>query len=578
MSLTTVWGEQLDQNKPLPEYPRMQMKRNSYTNLNGLWEYQITSRKDEPDPDQWKQIVVPFALGTKLSGTKEILKPNQALWYRKQFSYTPSVMRTFLNFEAVDQICTVYLNGQEVATHEGGYTPFGLDVSHLISYQNVLVVRCVDESDQGIRASGKQKLEHGGMWYTPSSGIWQTVWLEDLGKEAIMDLKITPLYDAEKVQFDLAGDFTKAEIVISANGRAVHQGVTRGKQYIADLPEFRAWSTDDPFLYDVTIHTADDTIFSYFGMRKFSTGRDAAGMMRFMLNDQPLFLSGLLDQGYVPDGRMTYPADEAIRYELSTIRNMGFNMLRKHAKIECRRWYYHCDKMGILVMQDMPSGGFGEYNRHIMGELPTVGLRRLKDTGHPRFGKVSQKAREVYFEELDQMLDDLYNCPCIFSWCPFNEGWGQFESENVTKYIRAYDETRLIDSASGWFDQGCGDFLSLHNYFFPYRAKPDPKGRVVLLSEFGGFSYLDEHHSEAKQLYGYRKYKNRVELDQAVNELYETMIWKNIRRGLSGCIYTQVSDIEDECNGIFTYDRKVIKLNERRMRRMNERCMRRIMK
>lgn len=578
MALSTIWGEKLDREHPLQEYPRMQMRRNSYTNLNGIWEYQITKADDEPDASSWKEIVVPFALGTPLSGTDEILKPGQALWYRKQFSYTPSVLRTILNFEAVDQICTVYVNGLEVATHYGGYSPFSIDISDIVKYQNALMVRCFDDSDLGIRASGKQKMEHGGMWYTPSSGIWQTVWLEDIGNHAVEDLRITPDYEGEKVLIELEGNFSKAEVIVSAEGKVIHKGISYGKRYTVDLPDFRAWTVQDPFLYDLTIRTEDDAVTSYFGMRSFSCGHDAAGINRFMLNDEPLFLTGLLDQGYVPDGRMTYPDDEAMIYELSVIKNMGFNMLRKHAKVECRRWYYHCDRMGILVMQDMPSGGFGEWNKTVMATLPTLGLRKRKDTGVTNFGKISAKAKLAYYTELDEMISTLYNSPCIYAWCAFNEGWGQFDSADVTEHIRRMDPTRLIDSASGWFDTGCGDFLSLHNYFFPYRAKPDPLGRVVLLSEFGGFSYLEEGHAEADQLYGYRKYKDKVQLDQAVYELYEKMIWENIRRGLSGCIYTQVSDIEDECNGIFTYDRKVIKLNARRMRRMNERCIRRIVK
>ena len=578
MSLTTVWGESLNPEQPLQEYPRMQMRRNSYTNLNGIWEYQITDADDEPAADRWKPIVVPFALGTPLSKTEEILQPHQALWYRRQFSYTPGLKRTFLNFEAVDQICIVYLNGIELAAHYGGYTPFSVDVSDCISYQNSLMVRCFDDSDYGIRASGKQKLEHGGMWYTPSSGIWQTVWLEDLPEHAVEDLKITPCYEEEKAVLQFAGNFRSAEVVVSLQGKQIHRGFSEGFFYTVPLPDFKAWTPEHPVLYDVTIHTEDDTVTSYFAMRKFSCGNDAAGIPRFMLNDEPLFLTGLLDQGYVPDGRMTYPADEAMISELSAVKNMGFNMLRKHAKIENRRWYYHCDRMGILVMQDMPSGGFGEYNKTVMATIPTLGVRRQKDTGKTKFGKVSERAEKAYFAELDEMLAELYNSPCIFSWCPFNEGWGQFDSERVTNYIRSYDKTRLIDSASGWFDQGCGDFLSLHNYFFPYRAKPDKGGRVVILSEFGGYSYLEPGHSEAGELYGYKKFKDRIKLDQALNELYETMILKNIPRGLSGCIYTQVSDIEDECNGLFTYDRRVVKINTRRMRKMNDMCIRRIMK
>ncbi|MDO4414263.1 MAG: glycoside hydrolase family 2 TIM barrel-domain containing protein [Erysipelotrichaceae bacterium] len=575
MRLMTEWGKNIDLRAPLQEYPRPQLQRDSYTNLNGVWEYQITEKNGDPDPQKWKRIVVPFALGSVLSGTDEQLEPGKALWYRKQFAYKPSIMHTWLNFEGVDQYCTVYMNSIEVGSHEGGYTPFGFDVSSMIKYQNSLMLRCIDDSDSSEYAYGKQKVEHGGMWYTPSSGIWQTVWLEDLPEHAVQDIKITPDYDHSKVRMDLAGNFDQAQIVISANGRAVHQGVTEEKHYEADLIDFRPWTPEDPFLYDLYVKTEDDVVKSYFGMRKFAAGHDGEGIVRFCLNNRPLFFSGLLDQGYTPDGLMTYPADEVMIYELGKIKNMGFNMLRKHVKVECRRWYYHCDRMGILVMQDMPSGGV--YNYKWQTVMPTIGFRQ-EDHDNPKLGRSDEHSKQVYYEELDGMLDNLYNSTCIFAWCPFNEGWGQFDSKEVTDHIREYDETRLIDSASGWFDQGAGDFKSVHEYFLPFRVRPTKAGRIYILSEFGGYSYIEKGHSEAKELYGYKKFTDKLLLDDSVNNLYEKLIYRNIRKGLSGCIYTQVSDIEDECNGIFTADRKIIKIDEKKMRRMNERLYRRIVK
>ena len=575
MRLMTEWGKNIDLRAPLQEYPRPQLQRDSYTNLNGVWEYQITEKNGDPDPQNWKRIVVPFALGSVLSGTDEQLEPGKALWYRKQFAYKPSIMHTWLNFEGVDQYCTVYMNSIEVGSHEGGYTPFGFDVSSMIKYQNSLMLRCIDDSDSSEYAYGKQKVEHGGMWYTPSSGIWQTVWLEDLPEHAVQDIKITPDYDHSRVRLDLAGNFDQAQIVISANGRAVHQGVTEEKHYEADLIDFRPWTPEDPFLYDLYVKTEDDVVKSYFGMRKFAAGHDGEGIVRFCLNNRPLFFSGLLDQGYTPDGLMTYPADEAMIYELGKIKNMGFNMLRKHVKVECRRWYYHCDRMGILVMQDMPSGGV--YNYKWQTVMPTIGFSQ-EDHDNPKLGRSDERSKQVYYEELDGMLDNLYNSTCIFAWCPFNEGWGQFDSKEVTDHIREYDETRLIDSASGWFDQGAGDFKSVHEYFLPFRVRPTKAGRIYILSEFGGYSYIEKGHSEAKELYGYKKFTDKLLLDDSVNNLYEKLIYRNIRKGLSGCIYTQVSDIEDECNGIFTADRKIIKIDEKKMRRMNERLYRRIVK
>ena len=575
MAILSVWGEQLNEKKPLQEYPRMQLQRDSYTNLNGVWEYQITDPDKDPVPTLWKKIIVPFSPGSKLSGTDEILLPGRTLWYRKQFAYQPVPKQTWLRFEAVDQCCTVYMNGIEVGSHEGGYCPFGFDVSGMIKYQNSLMLKCTDDSDTGRFAYGKQKVEHGGMWYTPSSGIWQTVWLEDIGEHAVHDLKITPDCDAGSVIFDLAGDFSQAAITIAAEGKIVHRGLTNDKHYEAPMPDARVWTPDDPFLYDVYIQTEDDLIKSYFGMRKFSLGNDENGLVRFCLNDQPLFLSGLLDQGYTIDGGMTFPDDQAMVYELTKIKEMGFNMLRKHVKVECRRWYWHCDRLGILVMQDMPNGG--TYSFKDVTLLPTLGFHK-SDENNPALGRTDQLEKQIYYAELDAMMDELYNCTSLFAWCPFNEGWGQFSSLRVTDHIRRYDSTRLVDSASGWFDQGGGDFRSIHDYFFPYRTKPDKRGRAVLLSEFGGYSYIEWGHCEAVKLYGYKKFTDKLKMDQAVSALYEKMILRNIPLGLAGCIYTQVSDIEDECNGLFTADRKIIKIDEKKMRRINERCRRKLTK
>ncbi len=572
MAILSKWGEQLNEKKPLQEYPRMQLQRDSYTNLNGVWEYQITDGDASPVSSLWKKIIVPFSPGSKLSGTDEILLPGKTLWYRKQFAYQPVSKQTWLRFEAVDQCCTVYMNGIEVGSHEGGYCPFGFDVSGMIKYQNSLMVKVTDDSDQGRFAYGKQKIEHSGMWYTPCSGIWQTVWLEDMSEHAVHDLKITPDCEKNTVYFDLAGDFSQAAITISDGKGIVHRGLTIDRHYAAPIEHPHYWTPDDPFLYDVYIQTEDDIVKSYFGMRRFSIANDASGLKRFCLNDEPLFLSGLLDQGYTVDGGMTFPDDDAMVYELRKIREMGFNMLRKHVKVECRRWYYHCDRLGILVMQDMPSGG--RYDFKTMTLWPTLGFN--KDDTKADLGRSEAVEKQIYYAELDAMLDELYNAPCIFAWCPFNEGWGQFASARVTEHIRRYDSTRLIDSASGWFDQGAGDFRSIHDYFFPYRTKPDKKGRAVLLSEFGGYSYIEWGHCEAGELYGYKKFTDKLEMDNAIAALYEKIVLRNIPLGLAGCIYTQVSDIEDECNGLFTADRKIIKIDIKRMRRINDRCRRKL--
>jgi beta-galactosidase/beta-glucuronidase len=573
MSLMSPWGEKLDPTCPLPEYPRMLLQRSSYTNLNGMWEFQITGSSEKYREDAWERICVPFALGSKLSLTDKQLQPGQVLWYRRRFRYEARLPHTLLNFEAVDQVCEVFLNGLPVGGHRGGYAPFSLDVSGAVLPSNELIVRCTDDSDTGLYAYGKQRLKHGGMWYTPSSGIWQTVWMEDVSDGYVQDIRIQADYDTGDVSFQLSGNFSQAVISVAEDRKIIGRGVTNDGTYVMHLDRFRPWSPDDPFLYDVYVQTEDDTIKSYFGMRKFSAARDANGCTRFCLNGKPLFLSGLLDQGYSVDGLMTYPSDEAMEYELSTIRALGFNMLRKHVKVECRRWYYHCDQLGILVMQDMPNGG-GPYQDGVTLVWPTLGRRRIRDDQYEKFGRASETGRKIYYAELDAMLKELSGAVSVFAWVPFNEGWGQFDSAAVTQHIRQLDPVRLVDSASGWFDQKAGDFNSRHVYFRPFRAHPGRDERILLLSEFGGYSYLEPLHSEAKKLYGYRKYKDRLMLDNAVQDLYQKDILAQIPKGLCGCIYTQVSDVEDECNGLFTADRRILKIDSRRMRRINEKCIR----
>ncbi|MBO7703713.1 MAG: hypothetical protein J6S26_04630, partial [Solobacterium sp.] len=428
MTLLSPWGQSVDLKGPLPEYPRMQLQRGSFMSLNGEWDFQITNG-DEPDPlHGWARIYVPFALGSRLSGTDAALHPGEVLWMRKRFVYEPGAPVTVLNFEAVDQTAIVYLNGTEVGRHEGGYAPFSLDVTSAIRDKNELLVRITDDSDQGIYAYGKQKLENGGMWYTPSSGIWQTVWMEDLPAKAMQDIKITPDPVNSCVYLNMAGTFSQAVITVFAGKELVHRGITNKMDYTFTLDRIHPWSPDDPFLYTLYLQTEEETVKSYFAMRSFGMTHDTSGKLRFTLNGSPLFLSGLLDQGYTVDGLLTYPSEAAMIYELKKVKEMGFNMLRKHIKVECRRWYYLCDKLGILVMQDMPSGG-SPYDTLHTSWLPTIGFRKLSDQKLDKTGRTSEESRNAYYMELRQLLDTLYNCPCIFAWVPFNEGWGQFETD-----------------------------------------------------------------------------------------------------------------------------------------------------
>ena len=573
MTLLTPWGEQLDRNAPLQEYPRMQLQRDSYFSLNGIWQYQI-NQGEEPAADNWREIVVPFAPGSALSGTDENLKPGEVLWYRRSFTYPEAQNQVILNFEAVDQCCDVFVNNVPVGSHQGGFAPFSLDITAALKMENELLVRVVDDGDNSSFAYGKQKHENGGMWYTPTAGIWQSVWIEELKPGSVHDLKITPDYDGKAVYVRLAGNFQQAVINVFENRKLVHRGITVERDYVIPMDDFHPWSPEDPFLYDLYIETEDETIKSYFGMRKFSVGKDNKGIVRFMLNNRPYFFSGLLDQGYVSDGRMTYPSEDALLYEIRRIKAMGFNMLRKHGKVECRRFYYLCDKYGLLVMQDMPNGG-GPYDYFFTTIRPMARFLKAKDDQYKKFGRESEESRQNYYLELDHMLNNLYNSVCIFAWCPFNEAWGQFDSAKVTDYIRAYDTTRLIDSTSGWYDQGAGDFNSRHYYYFGFHV-PRQDGRILILSEFGGYSYLEWGHTEAKKLWGYKKFKDKIRLGEEIRRLFRNVILANIPKGVSGCIYTQVSDVEEECNGLFTTDRKILKIDERMMRQTNEKIIRSI--
>lgn len=575
MILLSPWGEQLNRSLPLNEYPRPQLVRDNWMNLNGMWECQIT---DGPEPSRhegWKPICVPFALGSLLSGVEDQLKPGQVLWYRRNFTYHPAENhhQVLLNFEAVDQCCVVYLNGLVAGQHEGGYAPFSVDITNLVKVENEMLVRVTDDSDQGIYVYGKQRLNHGGMWYTPSSGIWQTVWIEELPEHSMQDVKITPDPENGMVYLQMAGTFTQAVITVFADRKLIHRGMTSEMSYSIALADVHAWTPEDPFLYDLYIQTEDETVRCYFGMRRFSRGRDSSGRMRFQLNGKPVFLSGLLDQGYSCDGLMTYPSDEAMIFDIEKARDLGFNFLRKHVKIESRRWYYHCDRLGMLVMQDMPNGG-GPYDSSRVAVWPTLGRRNFPDTEYEKNGRADERGRREWYLELDAMLDMLYNSVSVFAWVPFNEGWGQFDTKQAVDRIRSYDSTRLVDAASGWFETGCGDFDSRHVYFRPFRMPHQRDDRILLLSEFGGYSYLEPQHSQAVKLYGYRKYRDRIRLNDAVLDCYERQILPAVQAGLAGCIYTQVSDVEDECNGLLTADRRVLKIDERRMRKMNERCRR----
>ena len=548
--MLTSWGEALDKNNVLTEYPRPQMVRDGYVNLNGEWDYAFTI--DGVEPGEWEgKILVPFSPECELSGVHRVLKPGEYLWYHREFTLPKHDGRVILHFGAVDQICTVYLNNVEICSHVGGYLPFECDITHALTEVNRLVVCVMDDSDTSYHSRGKQKFKRGGIWYTPQSGIWQTVWCECVPESYVKALHITPDFDSASVQ--ISGETVGNETAIA---------VFEGKEYplpaVIPVPDFEAWSPDNPKLYDFSVICGKDKVDSYFAMRKFSVEKDKNGIKRLFLNGSPLFHNGMLDQGYWSDGMYTAPSDEALIFDIQTAKDMGFNMLRKHIKVEPLRWYYHCDRLGMLVWQDMINGG-GSYNPAIISTPLVTGVH-LKDSHYKLFARDDEEGRVQYERELRQMIKHLYNCPCIAMWVPFNEGWGQFDSAKMCDIIRKLDSTRTIDHASGWHDQKIGDIKSLHVYFKKYVHKQDKLGRAVLLTEFGGYNYYCEGHCFGKRDFGYRKLKSVDELTEALRSLYAEQIKPAYEQGLAAAVYTQVSDVEDEVNGLITYDRKVIKI------------------
>lgn len=567
MKSYSKFSEKFNREKPLQKYPRPNLVRDSYTNLNGIWKYQIV-KNNVGFNENWKDIVVPFGVGSLLSEVLDVLKPDEDLWYRKTFKYKKVKEKTILHFEAVDQVCWIYLNGEFIGKNEGGYNPFSFDVSNYIKEDNELLVKVNDYSETGIYAYGKQRLDNKEIWYKPIAGIWQTVWLEDVNKGYIKELFITPIFDEKKVIFSLIGDYNQAIITIFENKKEVVRTITSEDSFEFEFEEFIEWNIDEPFLYDVTIETEDDFVKSYFGMRKISKEKNKKGHMRVYLNNKPVFISGILDQGYISDGIYTFPNEESMLYDIAIAKEFGFNMIRKHIKQENRRWYYLCDIMGMLVYQDMPSGGKPVNLISFNQAAGTLDIK-LKDNNYKRFGREKEESRNMYYQELNNMILTLYNHPCIVTWIPFNEGWGQFDAKQVVSFIKKIDSTRLISHVSGWFDQGVSDYDSRHVYFRKYKHRKDKHNRISFLSEFGGYSYLVKRHFFGKNTYGYKMFNSKKELENSIIRLYRYEILPSVSMGLSGCVYTQLSDVEDECNGLVTYDRKVLKINPRRLKAIN---------
>ena len=567
--LMTTWGEHLDENCILTEYPRPQMRRNSYLNLNGRWEYAITD--SDESPRHWDgTILVPFSPESALSGVGRSLQPGQTLWYRREVivpqGFIPADGRLLLHFGAVDQEAAVYWNGRLLGRHMGGYNAFTLDATDALGPRNSLVVRVHDDTDASFHSRGKQKTRRGGIWYTPQSGIWQTVWMEAVPRHYIESLRIVPLFDQSAVEV-MVRCSQPLQCEATVDGRTVP--FTSGEPARIPMPDFRAWSPEDPYLYDLSVTLGEDRVESYFGMRKMEVRADRGGVKRLFLNGEPYFQSGLLDQGYWPDGLYTAPSDEALIYDIQTAKAMGFNLLRKHIKVEPMRWYYHCDRLGMLVWQDMPSGG-GKY-RFSTITLPLVTGIHRRDNHYRAFARASSQGRGEYMDELEEMVGQLFNAPSVVLWVPFNEGWGQFDSTLVMERLRALDPTRPVDPASGWHDQGAGELRSLHVYFKPFRFRRDRRGRALALSEFGGYNLRVDGHCFNQKDYGYRRLPDAAALWREFSRLYEREVLPAVPRGLCASVYTQLSDVEDELNGLMTYDRRVVKLDADEVRELNER-------
>ena len=575
---------------PLAEYPRPAMRRDSCEILNGPWQYAITQTAEYPAAWQGS-ILVPYSPEAPASGVGRTLQPGQWLHYHRLFAPPAGEGgRVLLHFGAVDYACAVQVNGHLAGGHRGGYWPFTLDITDLLNGtdRNSLWVAVQDPTGHGTQARGKQTLKPGGMFYPAQSGIWQTVWLERVPDNYIQTLTVTPDYDARTVTVRVHTAKPGGAVNLWAMVRA--GGVTIAEDWGSDeadqdgevtlnIPEehFFPWSPDTPFLYDLTVGTNQgeeaefDTVHSYFALRKWSCAPDAHGVLRFCLNDKPILLNGLLDQGYWPEGLYTPPSDAAVERELSEVKALGFNLLRKHAKIEPQRWYYHCDRLGLIVWQDIVNGG-SAYNLWFVTYLTNVLqplLRRFPDgkAAYSLLSRAKPAGREEYAHELADTVQALRCHPCIACWVPFNEGWGQFDAGKAVQALRTLDGTRLVDEASGWFDQGGGDVHSLHNYFYPLRIRPQK--RTVALSEYGGIAWPMPGHEPPHKTYGYGTAKDRQELTARYKKLQLKTVLPQLEKGLSALVYTQLTDVEDEVNGLFTYDRAAVKPDANAVRSVN---------
>ena len=568
--IKTSWGEQLDPKNVLPEYPRPIMERSDWKNLNGLWKYAIT-QKGNPAPAAYQgDILVPFAVESSLSGVGKMINEKEELWYQRTFD-VPSAWRgkqILLHFGAVDWKAEVWVNDVKVGEHTGGFTPFYFDITSVLNKgNNDLVVKVWDPSDRGEQPRGKQIANPHGIWYTPVTGIWQTVWLEPVATQYITNLKTTPDIDNNSVKVEVAANTTsadKVEVKVFDGKNLVAKGAAlNGVPVELAMPaNTKLWSPDSPFLYnmEVTLYKdgkAIDQVKSYTAMRKYSIRKGQNGITRLQLNNKDYFQFGPLDQGWWPDGLYTAPTDEALVYDLKKTKDFGYNMVRKHVKVEPARWYTHCDQLGLIVWQDMPNGG----------PSPQWQARNYFN-GTEVIRSAASEAN--YRKEWKEIIDCLYSYPSIAVWVPFNEAWGQFKTPEIVAWTKEYDPSRLVNPASGGNHYTCGDILDLHHYPGPNMFLYDPR-RATVLGEYGGIGLVVEGNTwvNDKKNWGYVKFNTS---DEVTNEYikYGKHLLELIQKGFSAAVYTQTTDVEGEINGLMTYDRKVIKMNEAKVREINQ--------
>lgn len=567
--IMTEWAAKIDVEKVLPEYPRPIMERTDWMNLNGIWNYAITPVGQTMPQGYDGQILVPFAVESSLSGVGKSLGEKNELWYQRKFSI-PSKWKGYkilLHFGAVDWKADVWVNQVKVGQHTGGFTPFSFDITPALQNgENELVVKVWDPTDKGPQPRGKQVGKPGGIWYTPVSGIWQTVWLEPVPIQSIVNIKTTPDIDMNKLMVEIMTDQQKIsdrlEVKVLEGGQMVAAGSSlNGVPVEVVMPsDVKWWSPDSPFLYDLEINLYSgnkliDQVKSYAAMRKYSTKRDKNGIVRLQLNNKDLFQFGLLDQGWWPDGLYTAPSDEALLYDIQKTKDFGYNMIRKHIKVEPARWYTHCDRLGVIVWQDMPSGDKNPEWQN---------LKYFEGTELKR----SARSEAVFRKEWKEIIGCLYSYPCIGTWVPFNEAWGQFKTLEIAEWTKQYDPSRLVNPASGGNHYTCGDMLDLHNYPGPEMYLYDAQ-RATVLGEYGGIGLVLKNHLwEPNRNWGYIQFGTSKEATDEYLK-YADMLKGMIARGFSAAVYTQTTDVEIEVNGLITYDRKVIKLDEQKLKRVN---------